>query len=100
MTKLLEPKVKASGFIDLVAIGVVKKIEESLTAPIIGNGTLKSGAIKGVAAGFLDGKGGRIGHVISGALAVDAGEDLAIGLMGLAGGAGIGGAASPANEWA
>lgn len=99
MATILQPKVKASGFVDLIAMGVAKKFEEQLTTPIIGNGTIKSGLIKGVAGGFLDGKGGRLGSILSGALAVDAGEDLAIGLLGMAGGAGIGGA-SPTNEWA
>jgi len=97
--KILQPKVEASGFFDLIAIGVVKNFEERLTQPYIGNGTLMSGAIKGVIGGIIDGKGGKLGKYVSGALGVDAGEDLAIGLLGMAGGA-VGGAGAARNEWA
>lgn len=84
--KILQPKVEASGFFDLIAIGVAKNFEERLTAPLIGNGTLMSGLIKGVVGGVIDGHGGKIGKIVGGAFGVDAGEDLAIGLLGAAGG--------------
>lgn len=93
-TTILKPKIEAVGFIDLIAIGALKQIEEGLTTPIIGNGTLISGGIKGIAAGIIDGKGGKIGKYISGAFAVDAGEDLAISLMSMVG-IGPGGAGLP-----
>lgn len=97
MTKILQPKVKASGFVDLIAMGIVKQLEERILTPYIGNATLQSGAIKGIAGGLLSGKGGRLGNIISGALGVDAGEDLGIALMGMVGGAGVG-AAKP-DAW-
>lgn len=82
---ILKPKVKASGFFDLIAIGAAKNLEERFTSPIIGNGTLTSGIIKGIIGGVIDGKGGKIGTIISGAFGVDAGEDIAVALMGMAG---------------
>lgn len=97
--KILQPKVKASGFIDLIAIGVAKNFEERLTAPLIGNGTITSGLIKGVVGGVLEGQGGKIGKIIGGAFGVDAGEDLAIGLLGAGSGL-IGGAGAVRDEWA
>ena len=98
---ILTPKVEAHGFIDLVAIGAVKQIEERLTSPYIGNGTIMSGLIKGVAGGVLDGKGGKLGKYVSGAFAVDAGEDIAMALMGMVPGIGglTGGAAASADNW-
>lgn len=97
--KILQPKIEAHGIVDLVAIGVVKTFEEGLTQPYIGNGTLMSGAIKAVIGGVIDGHGGKVGKIISGAFGVDAGEDLARGLLALIGG-GIGGAGAARNEWA
>jgi glycine cleavage system aminomethyltransferase T len=91
MVNILKPKVNASGFVDLIAIGAAKQLEERFTSGIIGNGTLTSGIIKGIACAMIDGKGGRIGHIVSGAFGVDAGEDIAIALMGMVG---AGGAAS------
>jgi hypothetical protein len=97
MVNILRPKVNASGFVDLIAIGVAKQLEERFTAPYIGNGTLQSGIIKGVIGGVIAGKGGRLGNIVSGALGVDAGEDLAIGLMGMAGAGAAG--ANRSDAW-
>lgn len=94
---ILAPKVEAHGFVDLIAIGAIKQIEEQLTAPIIGNGTLVSGLIKGVIGGIIDGKGGKIGHYISGAFGVDAGEDIAITLLQMAGLSNVGAATGAGN---
>lgn len=107
MAKLMTPKVEASGFVDLIAIGAAKHLEERFTQPIIGNGTIVSGLIKGVVGGIIDGKGGKIGKYISGAFAVDAGEDIAVSLLGMVGmnGGGIGGlpgfggAGARADNW-
>ena len=98
--KILQPKVEASGFFDLIAMGVAKNFEERLTAPLIGNGTITSGLIKGVLGGIIEGQGGKFGKIVGGALGVDAGEDLAIGLLGAAGGIIPGGAAGARDEWA
>lgn len=84
-TTLLKPKVEAIGFVDLALIGAIKQFEEGLTSPFIGDGTLVSGGIKGIAAAIIDGKGGKLGKLLSGALAVDAGEDLSIGILSMIG---------------
>lgn len=86
--EVLNPKVSYSGLFDVVGVGVVKQFEERLTSPLIGNGTLMSGGIKLVVGAVAHGKGGRIGNLVSSAFLVDAGEDLAVGLLGMLGGAG------------
>lgn len=99
--EILKPKIEYGGLADLVAVGVVKQMEEKLTSPMIGNGTLMSGGIKLITGSLLHGKMGRIGNVASSAFLVDAGEDLAMGLMAMLGGAGIGGSGTNAkDEWA
>ena len=88
--EVLNPKVSYSGLFDVVGVGVVKQFEERLTSPLIGNGTLMSGGIKLVIGAIAHGKGGRLGNIASSALLVDAGEDLAVGLLGMLGGIGGG----------
>jgi hypothetical protein len=99
-TEILNPKVEYTGLFDLVGVGVVKQLEESLTAPIIGNGTFISGGIKLVGGSLLHGKGGRLGNIASSALLVDAGEDIALALMGmLSGKTAIGGGNTSKDEF-
>jgi len=86
MAKILEPKVEASGLVDMAMLGVSKIVTERLAAPIVGNATLKSGAVKMVAGGLISGKGGSVGKAISGGLLVDGIEDLVGSLIGVAGG--------------
>lgn len=84
-TTILNPKVESVGLVELVGIGVVKQVEERLTAPYIGNGTLMSGGIKLL--------GGYLAHravdnkpwlrMVPNAILIDAGEDLALGVMGM-----------------
>lgn len=82
MGKILEPKVEASGLLDVVALGLAKTTTERLSAPIIGNATVKSGAIKLVAGGVIGGKGGKIGKAVSGGLIVDGIEDMVSAILG------------------
>ena len=82
MAKILEPKVEASGLMDVIALGVAKSTTERLTAPIIGNATIKSGAIKLIAGGAIGGKGGKVGKAISGGLIVDGIEDVVSSILG------------------
>ncbi len=82
MAELLAIKTHTTSVFDFIGAGVVKSIEEPLLAPIIGNGTIWSGAAKAIIAGILDGKGGRIGNVAAVAFGVDAGEDIVRGLTG------------------
>jgi hypothetical protein len=85
-TEILNPKVQMTGLFDLIGVGVIKQFEEKISSPVIGNGTLMSGGIKLISGAVLHGKGGRLGNIASTALLVDAGEDLAIGIMGMIGG--------------
>ncbi len=88
MGEIMQPKVSAAGWVDLIGIGVVKQVEEKMTSPYIGNGTITSGAVKGVLGAVIHGKGGRLGNIVSSAFLVDAGEDLAMVAMGMFGGGG------------
>lgn len=101
MATVLKPKVEAHGFVDLIAIGAIKHFEEQLTFPLIGNGTIVSGIVKGIACGILDGHDGKPVKLLSSALGVDAGEDLAVGILSMIGGGGlnIGGAAARSDGW-
>lgn len=96
MADILNPKIQASGLIDVFAIGVSKQVTERISAPYIGNGTITSGLIKGVVGGIAYGKGGRIGNIIASGLIIDAAEDVAVSLLGKFGGSG----GQAQNEWA
>jgi len=100
MVEILKPKVEASGLLDVALLGVSKKETETALAPMVGNGTLKSGAVKLVAGGILQGQAGKIGKTIGGGLVVDGVEDLLVALMSGVGFGGLGGATGPGDEWA
>lgn len=91
MAELLTIKTHTTSVFDFVGAGVVKRYEEKLSSPVIGNGTLISGGVKALAAYLIQGKGGRLGNIATLALGVDAGEDLAMGIENFLGGAGLGG---------
>lgn len=91
MSEIMNPKVSVGGWIDLVGVGVVKQVEERMTAPYIGNATFMSGAVKGAVGAVIHGKGGRIGNIVSSAFLVDAGEDLALAVMSMTGLGGVSG---------
>ncbi len=82
MAELLKIKTHTTSVFDFIGAGVVKSIEEPLLTPIIGNGTIWSGAGKAIIAALLDGRGGRIGNVAAIGFGVDAGEDIVRGLLG------------------
>lgn len=96
MAELLKIKTHTTSVFDFVGAGVVKRYEEKLSSPLIGNGTIVSGGIKAVGAYLLQGKGGRLGNVATLALGVDAGEDLAMGIENFLGGGGLGGSRNSA----
>jgi len=79
--EILNPKVHATGIIDVLGLGIAKQATERIATPYIGNGTVKSGAMKGVAGGLLYGRAGRIGNMVAGGMLVDAAEDLVVSLM-------------------
>ena len=76
-----EPKIEGTGVVDLVAMGVVKTVLETVAIPIVGNGTLKSGIPKLVAGGLIQGKAGKAGKILGTALIIDSVEDIAKALM-------------------
>lgn len=102
--KLIGIKTKTSSLVDFILAGAIKSVEEPMLAQIVGDGTLVSGAVKGVIAGLIDGKGGKLGNAAAMAFGVDAGEDIARSLLGMVGGAGIvlpglGGAQQDGGDW-
>jgi len=90
-------KFESSGLGDALLIGVVKTIEERALINVIGNGTIKSGIIKGVGGAVISGMiGGKAGKIVGSAFAIDAIEDVVNGALGASSGA------SPAtneNAW-
>ncbi len=99
MTEVLNPKVEAYGLADVLGMALVKQLEERVTSPYIGNGTIKSGIIKGIGGGLgyaVLGKG-RIGKVVTSAVLFDAAEDVIVGFLG---GRGMGSQAAGNDEWA
>lgn len=86
-TKILKPKIQASGMLEVFGVGVLKILSEKMLTPYVGNGTLKSAAVKGVLGGLAHSyaPSGFVRTITSGALLVDAGEDAAVSLMGMGG---------------
>lgn len=95
MGKILEPKVQASGLMDVALLGVSKSVTERLLTPVIGNASYQSGAIKLIAGGLIQGKG-KVGKIAGGGLVIDAMEDIVAAVMS---GGGVGGV-SGSDEWA
>lgn len=84
MTTFVKRKVGQLGFVDALAIAGVKIFEERMLMSWIGNGTLKSGAIKGVGALALDMflPAGKIKSIVTTALVIDSAEDIINELLG------------------
>lgn len=93
-------KVSATGLGDLIAAGFIKRGEETLLAPIVGNGTFISGAVKAGAAMMVSGRS-KTRKIAAMALGIDAGEDFANAIinlvMGGGGGGGLGGLGGGGN---
>lgn len=81
MAEVLNPKVEAHGIFDVLGMAVAKQVTERMLSPYIGNATVKSGIIKGIAGGLLYGKAGKYGNMVAGGLVIDAAEDVAVSLM-------------------
>ena len=73
--KTLEPKVHATGLMDVFALARSKTMTERLLAPVISNGTLMSGGIKAVIGSLAYNKAGKMGNIISSGLIIDGFED-------------------------
>jgi len=98
MAKIVKPKVNATGLMDAFEMGVFKTVSERSMSPMIGNGTLSSGAIKLVGAGLLSSVS-RNKHIglLSSAIIVDGIEDVVTGLLGGIGDKG--GIAGVGGDW-
>jgi len=73
---------------DFLAVGVSKVTMERLLTPMIGNGTVKSGVLKGVGGialsqmvGNKSGMGEQVGRYVAAGLIVDAVEDVTLALI-------------------
>jgi len=83
MAEVLSAKTGKITIGDAMLIAVTKSFEEKLTAPLIGNGTLMSGAVKLVGAGAIKNMvGGKVGDIVGTALTVDGAEDIIFSLLG------------------
>lgn len=83
MAKMLKPKVQATGVLDAFEMGVFKVVSEKALKPVIGNGTVMSGAAKTIGGAIIPSisKNKHIGLVAS-AMVIDGVEDLVHGLLG------------------
>ena len=79
--KVIEPKVHATGLLDVFALAASKTATERLSAPVIGNGTLMSGGIKAVIGSLGYNKAGKMGNIVSSGLIIDGFEDGVTALM-------------------
>ncbi len=79
-------------------LGASKSITERILTPYIGNGTVKSGAIKLVAgsAGYSFLGSNKVGKAVSGGLVVDGIEDIVTSFLG---GMNLGGTTASADAW-
>ena len=84
MPKILKSKVTTNEYLDAIGVALVKNVEERLLAPIVGNGTIGSGLVKGIG-GMLTPQllgSNKYSRMITTALIVDSAEDLINGFMG------------------
>lgn len=95
MANILNPKVQASGLMDVALMGISKSVGERALAPIIGNGTLSSGAMKLVAGGLVQGRG-KMGNIVGSGFVIDGVEDIVNSFMG---GMGGGSNAAASEDW-
>jgi len=87
MTKIIEGKPSANMYIDALAIAGIKTVEERLLAPIVGNGTFVSGAVKGaigIGVPMIAG-GNKWAKVLGTAFLVDSAEDVMNALISMIG---------------
>lgn len=87
MVKLLEAKVGSLSIMDALGVALLKSTEERLLAPVVGNASLMSGAIKVglalVSGGVIKNK---FGNLLGTALIVDGTEDIVTAFFGGGGG--------------
>ena len=83
MVNVLKPKIQATGLMDTFELAILKTLSERTLTPIVGNGTLMSGAAKLVGGGALSSLS-RNKHIglLGSAMVVDGVEDAAHSLLG------------------
>lgn len=96
------PEASPGGMIDVAGMVAVKTVIEAISAPYMGNDSLKAAGIKLVAAMAIDKfVGGKYGRILAGGMVFDGAEDAlaATGLADLASGIGtkLGGGAETAT---
>lgn len=78
MANILKPKVQASGLVDSFEMAILKTVSERLATPVIGNGTLVSGAVKLAAGGIIPSiSRNKHAGLLSSAMIIDGVEDAA-----------------------
>ena len=83
MTQLLQAKGGSLSVMDALEIAVAKSLSERLLSPLVGNGTLMSGAIKiGSAVFLLGGNKSSLWKILGTAVMVDGGEDIITSFLG------------------
>lgn len=97
----LDKAVSATGmnFGELLAAGVIKHVEERMSAPLIGNATFKSGLIKLALAYGLESMKFKfpLSESLKAALAIDGAEDVTLNLLQMLG-LGVGAPAAPSGQ--
>lgn len=82
LKSVTNPSVSGVGLIDLAGMLVVKRIVDAGAVPVVGNNNLVSGIAKLAIGGLLHGKGGRIGHIVTGGTVLDGVDDIVGVIMG------------------
>ena len=76
MTLIPKAKLGEFGLIDTAIITGSKILGERLLLPMVGNQSVKSGAVKGILAAVVANFGGKTGKLVATGMAVDATEDV------------------------
>lgn len=76
---LKTPKVEVVGWVDLLLLGIVGKVEKSLTAkiPVVSSNGLMGLGIKGIGGAYIASRNGKLAKIAGGALLIDVGSSLA-----------------------
>ena len=91
-----EPKVAASGLMDVAMLGLSKSVTERLLTPVVGNATLTSGAAKLIGGGVVQSMlKGKMGAALGGGMVVDGIEDIVTSVLG----GSVGGNSGDSGAW-
>ena len=98
---LMTPKVETTGWLELLGMGVIKRVEQTATAniPYLSSTSLTGVAVKGVVGAYVASKDGKLARIAGGALLVDAGDAVANMVLGYTGLANIGAPTQSNDGW-